>query len=110
MLKVKKVYQMQDGVLKEFEEVRHGEWEYDPDGTDWGLGAWKCSVCHGKNDALPINKDLNPYWFACGRYCPQCGAKMRKKKDKEESVYDKLPPEVKKHVDEAVARLLGKDE
>ncbi len=57
-------------------EVVHARWEYDPNGCDWGIGAWRCSVCGCKNDALPWDNKLNPYDFACSHYCPYCGAKM----------------------------------
>ena len=56
--------------------VVHGRWEYDPNGCDWGIGAWRCSECGCKNDALPWNNKLNPYSFACSHYCPYCGARM----------------------------------
>lgn len=57
-------------------EVKHGKWEYDPDGNDWGLGAWRCSLCQCKNDNLGMGKHINPYQFAGSKYCPNCGAKM----------------------------------
>lgn len=57
-------------------EVKHGKWEYDPDGNDWGLGAWCCSLCQCKNDNLGMGKHINPYQFAGSKYCPNCGAKM----------------------------------
>lgn len=55
---------------------KHGKWEYDPNGCDWGIGAWRCSNCGCKNDALPWDNRLNPYDFACSHFCPHCGAKM----------------------------------
>lgn len=57
-------------------EVVHGEWEYDPDGTDWGLGAWRCSLCRAKNDNLGMGNNINPHLFVGSKYCPHCGAKM----------------------------------
>ena len=57
-------------------EVRHGGWVYDPDGCDWGIGAWRCSLCSAKNDNLGISRDINPYLFVGSKYCPHCGAKM----------------------------------
>lgn len=100
MLKVKKVYQMQDGVLKEFEEVRHGKW-VQPDMDSRFYDFYECSLCGYSGEWRVLSF----------HYCPRCGAKMREdKKDEKESVYDKLPPEVQKHVDEAVDYLLGKDE
>lgn len=59
-------------------EVRYGEWVYDPDGCDWGIGAWRCSLCSAKNDNLGISRDINPYWFEGSKFCPHCGATMRK--------------------------------
>lgn len=60
-------------------EVKRGEWVYNPHGMDWGLGAWECSECHVKNDNLGMSKEINPYLFAGGQYCPHCGAKMERK-------------------------------
>lgn len=60
-------------------EVKHGEWEYDPDGMDWQLGAWVCSLCKVKNDNLGGSKNINPYVFAGSQFCPHCGAKMDRK-------------------------------
>lgn len=57
-------------------EVRHGEWHYNSDGTDWGLGAWECSLCGCKNDNLPMDEKINPRVWAGAKYCPNCGAKM----------------------------------
>ncbi|MBQ9860966.1 MAG: hypothetical protein IJO75_01770 [Clostridia bacterium] len=57
-------------------EARHGEWVYNPDGMDWNIGAWECSLCHVKNDNLGGSKGINPYRFVGGQYCPNCGAKM----------------------------------
>lgn len=57
-------------------EVKHGRWEYDKNGHDWGIGAWRCSLCHCKNDNLGAGENINPYWYAGSKYCPHCGAKM----------------------------------
>lgn len=56
--------------------VKHGEWHYNPDGMDWGLGAWQCSLCHCKNDNLPMQRNIKPLQWAGSKYCPNCGAKM----------------------------------
>ena len=61
-----------------------GEWKYNPDGVDWGLPAWCCSVCGSKNDMLPTHiqtksgwvRENNPYHWAGSHYCPCCGARM----------------------------------
>ena len=60
-------------------EIEYAEWYYDPNGMDWGLGAWKCSKCHTKNDNLGMGDNINPYMFGGSKFCPQCGAVMRKK-------------------------------
>ena len=60
-------------------EVAYAEWYYNPNGMDWGLGAWLCSKCHTKNDNLGGSKNINPYMFAGSKFCPQCGAVMRPK-------------------------------
>lgn len=58
--------------------VIHSKWYYDPDGMDWGLGAWKCEHCHCRNDNLPANIGrTNPLNWAGSNYCPNCGADMR---------------------------------
>lgn len=51
-------------------------WEYNPNGMDFGLGAWECSRCKAKNDNLGGSKRINPYMFSGSKYCPNCGAKM----------------------------------
>ena len=61
--------------------VLYADWVYDPDGMDWGIGAWRCSVCGCKNDNLSGCAE-NPYAFAGSKYCPNCGRKMRKKNGK----------------------------
>lgn len=58
------------------QEVKHGKWIWDKDGMDWGIGAWRCSVC----------ETMSPMWWNTDRgspmhksghyYCPRCGAKM----------------------------------
>lgn len=56
--------------------VVHGRWIYNPNGMDWNLGAWQCSVCKCNNNNLPGNDKHNPYIFQGSNYCPNCGAKM----------------------------------
>lgn len=56
--------------------VKHGKWIWDPNGTDWNLGAWECSECACRNNNLPINNKINPLVFSGSKYCPNCGAKM----------------------------------
>lgn len=59
--------------------VEYAEWYYDPNGMDWGLGAWLCSNCRTKNDNLGGSKNINPYMFSGSKFCPQCGAVMKPK-------------------------------
>jgi hypothetical protein len=54
-----------------------GEWHYNPDGMDWGLGAWQCSLCGCRNDNLPMDESIKPLRWAGSKYCPNCGAKMK---------------------------------
>lgn len=61
------------------EETEHASWEYDPNGNDWGLGAWCCSRCGCKNDNLGGDGSIKPAFFAGSKYCPHCGAKMDRK-------------------------------
>ena len=63
--------------------VRHGRWIWDNDAVDWGLGAWVCSECHGKNENIHAGKPgrddtigMSPYAWAGSQFCPNCGAKM----------------------------------
>lgn len=63
-------------------EVRHGEWHYNPDGMDWGLGAWECSLCGCTNNNLPMDEKINPRVWAGTKYCPNCGAKMDGERNK----------------------------
>ncbi len=56
--------------------VKHGKWIWNPDGMDWGLGAWECSECACRNNNLGMNSKMNPLMFSGSKYCPNCGAKM----------------------------------
>ena len=60
----------------EAKPVVHAHWEYDPNGMDWGIGAWRCSKCRCKNDNLPNQNWTSIYQFAGSKYCPNCGAEM----------------------------------
>lgn len=61
--------------------VKHGKWVWNPNGMDWGLGAWECSECACRNNNLPINNKINPLVFSGSKYCPNCGADMRGNSD-----------------------------
>ena len=56
--------------------VVHGHWVYNPNGMDFNLGAYECSICRQRNANLPGSKNMNPYNFVGSKYCPNCGAKM----------------------------------
>ena len=56
--------------------VRHGKWIYNPNGMDFNLGAWECSVCTQKNNNLPCSRNISPYICVGSKYCPNCGARM----------------------------------
>lgn len=56
--------------------VKRGEWVWNPNGMDWGLGAWECSECACRNNNLAMNSKMNPLVFSGSKYCPNCGAKM----------------------------------
>ena len=53
-----------------------GKWIWNPNGMDWGLGAWECSECACRNNNLPMNSNINPLMFSGSKYCPNCGAMM----------------------------------
>lgn len=68
-----------DYLLDKVRVMEYAEWYYDPNGMDWGLGAWLCSKCQHKNDNLGGSKNINPYMFSGSKFCPQCGAVMKPK-------------------------------
>lgn len=70
-------------------EQEPATWVWDDDAIDWGLGAWVCSRCHGRNANIHAGKPgyddsvcANPYSWAGAQYCPNCGAPMRERKEK----------------------------
>ena len=66
----------------EAKTIECAHWEYDPDGLDWGLGAWVCSSCHIMNNNIPtMQPDINPLLFSGSRFCPNCGKTMVKAED-----------------------------
>ncbi len=60
-----------------------GKWIWDKDGMDWNIGAWVCSECHARNANLPDYKKIVPLRWSGSKFCPNCGADMRKGKDDE---------------------------
>ena len=68
--------------------IVHGEWEYDENGYDWNLPAWRCSKCHAVNGNIPPwiktqtgVREVNPLLFSGSNFCPNCGADMRGNKN-----------------------------
>ena len=53
-------------------------WIWDPNGTDWGIGAWRCSKCQAINQNIGYNSKINPMNYTGSKYCPNCGLKMFK--------------------------------
>lgn len=56
---------------------QYASWEYDPNGMDWGIGAWRCSKCGCVNDNLYSSNNINPYQMAGSKFCPNCGLPMK---------------------------------
>lgn len=66
-------------VKKYFAEPKTGEWEYDPNGMDWNIPAWRCSECGYVAPHIGIaDKGIggNPMNWAGSKYCPECGCKI----------------------------------
>ena len=62
-------------------ERKKGKWILDPDGMDWNLPAWRCSLCGCRNDNIGVvakgeGLGQNPLMWAGSKYCPNCGARM----------------------------------
>ena len=57
--------------------VRHGRWVWNPNGMDWGIGAWCCSECKSKAETWWANDPIyNPLHCSGGHFCGNCGARM----------------------------------
>ncbi len=67
---------IQDEPAADVAPVVHGEWHYNENGRDFGLGAWACSCCGTCNHNIPGNPNMNPYIWSGSKFCPNCGAKM----------------------------------
>lgn len=72
--------------IGKLEPVRHGKWVWNNDAIDYGIGAWVCSECLGRNENIHTGKPgtiegfgTNPYIWAGSQFCPNCGAKMSAK-------------------------------
>lgn len=79
-----------DNAIRELPSaVKHGEWIFDPDGTDWGIPAWVCSECRGRNSMIPTYicgkgqriKVEHPLRWAGSKFCPNCGLPMRERNE-----------------------------
>jgi hypothetical protein len=58
--------------------VVRGHWVWNPNGMDWGLGAWCCDQCRIKAETWWANdRKNNPLRCSGGRFCGNCGADMR---------------------------------
>jgi hypothetical protein len=57
--------------------VVYGQWKWDPNGMDFGLGAWVCNKCGCRNNNLGMDSRINPLRFFGSNFCPNCGADMR---------------------------------
>lgn len=71
---IKRVFD--DAPTIEAEPVRRGKWIWDDNAIDWGIGAWVCSECHGRNENIHAGKGDNPNVWSGSRFCNNCGAKM----------------------------------
>ena len=58
-------------------EVVHASWVWNPDGMDWGIGAWVCSKCKSRPGTWwNTVKESHPLRCSGSRYCGNCGAVM----------------------------------
>lgn len=58
-------------------EVVHASWVWNPDGMDWGIGAWVCGECKSRPETWwNTVKECHPLRCSGSRYCGNCGAKM----------------------------------
>jgi hypothetical protein len=58
-------------------EVVHASWVWNPDGMDWGIGAWVCGKCKSRPETWwNTVKECHPLRCSGSRYCGNCGAKM----------------------------------
>ena len=61
---------------QEFAPVKHGHWEWDKDGMDWGIGSWRCSICGRRPNTFWNTNKRNPKTFGGSLFCGECGALM----------------------------------
>ena len=53
-----------------------GHWEWDENGMDWNIGAWRCSHCRSKAETWWTADKHNPLRCAGSHFCGNCGANM----------------------------------
>lgn len=75
------IQEMEDIPFADVAPVVHARWIWNPNGMDYGLGAWQCGRCFTRNNSLPMNSKINPLMFIGSKYCPECGAKMDAEKE-----------------------------
>ena len=64
--------------------VVHARWIWNPNGMDYGLGAWQCGQCFTRNNRLPMNSKMNSLMCSGSKQCPECGEKMDAKENDNE--------------------------
>ena len=73
-------------IIREFPEAEKqesGEWLWDPNGMDWGIGAWVCNRCGSRPETWwNTMKECHPLRCSGSHYCGNCGAKMKGGHDK----------------------------
>ena len=57
-------------------ERKKGQWIWDDDGMDWGIGAWRCSSCKARSPMWWNTERTNPRNKSGHCFCPNCGAEM----------------------------------
>lgn len=64
-------------------EVVHASWVWNPDGMDWGIGAWVCGKCKSRPETWwNTVQECHPLRCSGSHYCGNCGAKMDGGQDK----------------------------
>ena len=64
------------------EGTKEGAWIWDPNGQDYSIGSWVCSKCHTRPETTWQGMEqINPLNFSGSRFCPNCGAEMKKEKN-----------------------------
>lgn len=58
---------------------QRGEWVWDEDAVDWGIGAWVCNKCGSRPQTWwSTDRNKNPLICAGSRFCGNCGTRMYK--------------------------------